>query len=86
MLSQIKALQAGESLAPKAEDLPRVYALQKYVISLVRPARDQSAHHSFRNFFQMRIDRQRQMEIAKRNQQRIKDPNFFPAAPRGDIA
>ncbi|KAK6373876.1 hypothetical protein LTS17_007845 [Exophiala oligosperma] len=64
---KIKALQAGESLAPKAEDLPRVYALQK-------------------NFFQMRIDRQRQMEIAKRNQQRIKDPNFFPAAPRGDIA
>ncbi|KAL6245235.1 hypothetical protein RBB50_008010 [Rhinocladiella similis] len=64
---KIKALRAAEGPGPKAEDLPRVYALQK-------------------NFFQMRIDRQRNMEIAKRNQQRIRDPNFFPAAPRGDIA
>ncbi|KIW10162.1 hypothetical protein PV08_11123 [Exophiala spinifera] len=64
---KIKALQAGEGLGSKAEDLPRVYALQK-------------------NFFQMRIDRQRNMEIAKRNQQRIRDPNFFPAPPRGDVA
>jgi hypothetical protein len=33
----------------------------------------------------MRIDRLRNIEVAKRNQQRIKDPNFFPAAPKGEI-
>ncbi|KAJ9612443.1 hypothetical protein H2200_004040 [Cladophialophora chaetospira] len=38
-----------------------------------------------RNFFQMRVDRVRNLEIAKRNQQRIKDPTFFPAAPKGDF-
>ncbi|KAK5250647.1 hypothetical protein LTS03_000228 [Exophiala xenobiotica] len=39
-----------------------------------------------KNFYQMRIDRIRNMEIAKRNQQRMKDPTLFPAAPKGDIA
>lgn len=39
-----------------------------------------------RNFYQMRIDRTRNLELAKRNQQRIRDPGFFPAPPKGDIA
>ncbi|OAG38398.1 hypothetical protein AYO21_07381 [Fonsecaea monophora] len=39
-----------------------------------------------KNFYQMRIDRLRNLEVAKRNQQRMKDPSFFPAAPKGDIS
>ncbi|KAK4940103.1 hypothetical protein LTR10_019732 [Elasticomyces elasticus] len=39
-----------------------------------------------KSFYQMRIDRIRNMEAAKRSQQRIKDPSFFPATPKGDIA
>lgn len=39
-----------------------------------------------RNFYQMRLDRRANMERAKREQARMKDPAFFPAAPAGDIA
>ncbi|ERF76040.1 hypothetical protein EPUS_01373 [Endocarpon pusillum Z07020] len=37
-----------------------------------------------RNFYQMRIDRIRNAEMAKRAQQRVKDPTFFPSAPKND--
>jgi hypothetical protein len=33
----------------------------------------------------MRLDRLRNIETAKRNAQRINNPTFFPAAPKGDI-
>lgn len=39
-----------------------------------------------RNFYQMRLDRRTNIEKAKREQARLKDPAFFPAAPKGDIA
>ncbi|KAK5100036.1 hypothetical protein LTR70_007998 [Exophiala xenobiotica] len=38
-----------------------------------------------RNFYQMRLDRRTNMEKARREQARMKDPTFFPAAPKGDI-
>ncbi|BCS29033.1 AAA-ATPase Vps4-associated 1 family protein [Aspergillus puulaauensis] len=38
-----------------------------------------------RNFYQMRIDRMRNMEAAKRNRQRLQDPSFFPSAPSGGL-
>ena len=47
--------------------------------------------HSFladsirRNFYQMRVDRLRNMDVARRSQQRIKDPNLFPSVPKGNV-
>ncbi|KAL4964779.1 AAA-ATPase Vps4-associated 1 family protein [Aspergillus stella-maris] len=38
-----------------------------------------------KNFYQMRIDRMRNMEAAKRNRQRLQDPSFFPSAPSGGL-
>ncbi|KAL4937534.1 VPS4-associated protein 1 [Aspergillus oleicola] len=38
-----------------------------------------------KNFYQMRIDRLRNMEAAKRNRQRLQDPSFFPSAPLGGL-
>jgi AAA-ATPase Vps4-associated protein 1 len=38
-----------------------------------------------RDFYRMRVERIRTAELAKRNQQRMKDPSFFPTAPRGDV-
>jgi hypothetical protein len=38
-----------------------------------------------RNFYQMRLDRLRNIETARRNQQRLKDPSFFPTAPKGEL-
>ncbi|KAF7589140.1 hypothetical protein BBP40_004710 [Aspergillus hancockii] len=36
-----------------------------------------------KNFYQMRIDRLRNLEAAKRNRQRLQDPSFFPSVPSG---
>ena len=33
----------------------------------------------------MRLDRLRNVELSKKNQQRLKDPNVFPSAPKGDL-
>ncbi|KAK1760140.1 VPS4-associated protein 1 [Echria macrotheca] len=34
-------------------------------------------------FYQQRVNRKRQVEIAKRNRERLQDPNFFPSVPKG---
>ncbi|OIW25558.1 DUF1742-domain-containing protein [Coniochaeta ligniaria NRRL 30616] len=36
-----------------------------------------------RMFYQQRLDRKRQAEIAKRNRERLRDPSFFPSVPKG---
>ncbi|CAL5873851.1 uncharacterized protein PFLUO_LOCUS8134 [Penicillium psychrofluorescens] len=38
-----------------------------------------------KNFYQMRVDRLRNIEMAKRNQERMKNPSLFPSVPTGDI-
>ncbi|KAL4785743.1 VPS4-associated protein 1 [Aspergillus varians] len=38
-----------------------------------------------KNFYQMRIDRMRNMEVAKRNRQRLQDPSLFPSVPSGGL-
>ncbi|RAL05799.1 AAA-ATPase Vps4-associated 1 family protein [Aspergillus ibericus CBS 121593] len=38
-----------------------------------------------KNFYQMRIDRMRNAEIAKRNRQRLQDPSLFPSVPTGGL-
>ncbi|KAI0856522.1 DUF1742-domain-containing protein [Xylaria cubensis] len=35
-----------------------------------------------RTFHQQRLDRKRQAEIAKRNRERLSNPNFFPSVPK----
>ncbi|KAJ5542166.1 hypothetical protein N7535_004589 [Penicillium sp. DV-2018c] len=37
-----------------------------------------------KNFYQMRIDRLRNIEMAKRNQERLKNPSLFPSVPSGN--
>ncbi|KAJ5881806.1 uncharacterized protein N7529_000478 [Penicillium soppii] len=36
-----------------------------------------------KNFYQMRTDRLRNIEMAKRNQERLKNPSLFPSVPSG---
>lgn len=61
---KVKALETKAE--PKADEGPRVFALQ-------------------RNFFQMRLDRRRNAEVAKRNRERLKNPTTFPSVPSGDL-
>ncbi|KAI0385619.1 DUF1742-domain-containing protein [Hypomontagnella monticulosa] len=56
--------KAEEKAPPKAEEEPRVFALQK-------------------TFYQQRLDRKRQAEMAKRNRERLSNPNYFPSVPKG---
>ncbi|KAI4870595.1 DUF1742-domain-containing protein [Hypoxylon rubiginosum] len=35
-----------------------------------------------RTFYQQRLDRKRQAEMAKRNRERLSNPNFFPSVPK----
>ena len=37
-----------------------------------------------RNFYQMRINRLRNIEMAKRNAERLRNPASFPSVPKGD--
>lgn len=41
--------------------------------------------NSCRNFYQMRIDRMRNAEMARRNRQRLQDPSLFPSVPTGGL-
>jgi hypothetical protein len=36
-----------------------------------------------RAFYQQRLDRKRNAEVAKRNRERLQNPNLFPAVPKG---
>ncbi|KAF9878240.1 hypothetical protein CkaCkLH20_04278 [Colletotrichum karsti] len=36
-----------------------------------------------KNFYGMRLEKKRQLEIAKRNRERLQQPNFFPSVPKG---
>ncbi|EEH18485.2 hypothetical protein PABG_07546 [Paracoccidioides brasiliensis Pb03] len=38
-----------------------------------------------KNFYQMRIDRIRKKEIARRNTERLKNPDLFPSTPKTDL-
>lgn len=42
-------------------------------------------HCLFRNFYQMRINRLRNIEMAKRNAERLRNPASFPSVPKGDL-
>ncbi|KAI3117530.1 hypothetical protein CBS147330_9456 [Penicillium roqueforti] len=37
-----------------------------------------------KNFYQMRIDRLRSIEMTKRNQERLRQPSLFPSVPSGN--
>ncbi|KAL0934551.1 uncharacterized protein CTRU02_211350 [Colletotrichum truncatum] len=36
-----------------------------------------------KNFYGMRLEKKRQLEIAKRNRERLQQPSFFPSVPKG---
>ncbi|PGH22965.1 hypothetical protein AJ80_03014 [Polytolypa hystricis UAMH7299] len=38
-----------------------------------------------KHFYQMRIDRIRNMEMAKRNRERLNNPSYFPSTPKSDV-
>ncbi|KAJ5711595.1 hypothetical protein N7488_005751 [Penicillium malachiteum] len=66
----------------KPDNSPRIFELHKYVLQLSPEA---SLLINYRNFYQMRIDRLRGIEMAKRNQERMKNPSLFPSVPTREL-
>lgn len=46
--------------------------------------RIKNAHVDCRSFYQMRLDKLRNAEVAKRNRERLNNPANFPSVPTGD--
>ncbi|KAI0479147.1 DUF1742-domain-containing protein [Xylariaceae sp. FL0804] len=67
-------------MPPKTEAEPRVFALQRS-ISIFWSCMP-SLMDFVRTFYQQRLDRKRQAEAAKRNRERLSNPNFFPSVPK----
>jgi hypothetical protein len=49
------------------------------------PLHDLMSNPRNRNFFAIRLEKKRQIELAKRNRERITQPNFFPSVPKGNL-
>ncbi|KAI1659075.1 DUF1742-domain-containing protein [Daldinia decipiens] len=73
-----------EKTPPKVEEEPRVFSLQK---SLVIPLFNHwlSILMTCRTFYQQRLDRKRAAEMAKRNRERLSNPNYFPSVPKDPL-
>ncbi|KAI8964728.1 DUF1742-domain-containing protein [Daldinia sp. FL1419] len=73
-----------EKTPPKVDEEPRVFSLQK---SLVIPLLNYwpSILMTCRTFYQQRLDRKRAAEMAKRNRERLSNPNYFPSVPKDPL-
>lgn len=85
LMVQINALVSKGSTAASDEG-PRIFALQKYRLDICRACRYQCANLlTDRAFYQRRLDRIRNAEVAKRNRERLKTPTLFPSVPSGNL-
>jgi hypothetical protein len=83
---QIKELSKKKDQA-RAEAGPRIYHLNKYVdchISHFKHLALSMVLIVYRNFYQMRLDKLRNAEIARRNRERLNNPANFPSVPSGN--
>ncbi|TGJ87251.1 hypothetical protein E0Z10_g1560 [Xylaria hypoxylon] len=64
----------------EVEEEPRVFALQR--LGIISRRDERIPLTPARVFYQRRLDRKRQAEIAKRNRERLHNPNFFPSVPK----
>ena len=68
----------------KPDEGPRTYSLHKSASTYPSP-KAPCINRMIRNFYQMRIDRLRNIQQAKRNQERLMDPTLFPSIPKNDL-
>jgi hypothetical protein len=66
---------------PKSGDLSEPHWRNESYLVAIMPALTSLYH---RAFYQQRLDRIRNAEVAKRNRERIKNPSTFPTVPSGD--
>jgi hypothetical protein len=64
------------------DDLPRIYSLQKLDSRCV--FWNEKLMWVYRSFYNKRLSRIRNAEMAKRTQEMIRNPSSFPSVPMGD--
>ncbi len=77
--------QTKDATSPTAEEEPRVFELKRprpQRHPLFPKAETSVLTNNHSTFYQQRINKKRQAEIAKRNRERIQDPSFFPSVPK----
>jgi hypothetical protein len=77
--AKIKELE--KKVEAVGEEESRIFTLNKHVPSLSgwQPS------NTPRSFYQQRMDRIRNAEQAKRNRERLRNPNLFPTVPNGNL-
>lgn len=81
-LRQIDSIKSAGT-ETKTADGPRIFELHKFV-SFIHICLIYTDKFN-RTFYQMRIDRLRGIEMAKRNQERMKNPSLFPSVPSREL-
>ncbi|KAJ5342023.1 hypothetical protein N7541_011147 [Penicillium brevicompactum] len=62
----------------------KIASIQKGSGTETKPDDSPRVFSLHKNFYQMRIERLRSIEMAKRNQERMKNPSLFPSVPTGN--
>ncbi|CAG7930895.1 unnamed protein product [Penicillium olsonii] len=62
----------------------KIASIRKDTSTEAKPDESPRVFSLHKNFYQMRIDRLRNIEMAKRNQERMKNPSLFPSVPSGN--
>ncbi|CAG8930902.1 unnamed protein product [Penicillium salamii] len=62
----------------------KIASIRKDTSTATKPDDSPRVFSLHKNFYQMRIDRLRNIEMAKRNSERLKNPSLFPSVPSGN--
>ncbi|KAJ6123834.1 hypothetical protein N7471_011151 [Penicillium samsonianum] len=83
--SKDKDKDASESNANDEKDRDdKIASIQKGSGTEIKSDDSPRVFSLHKNFYQMRIDRLRNIEMAKRNQERLRQPSLFPSVPSGN--
>lgn len=78
-LQEKEAEKPTTAAAEVEEEEPRLFELKRLTPPLQMPTLTLTSRSAF---YQQRLGRKRQIEMAKRNRERLQDPTFFPSVPK----
>lgn len=79
----VPASPASPAQASGGDNSPRIFMLKKYAL-LPCFLLSSSQLTVCRHFYQMRIEKMRNAEMAKRSRDRMRNPSLFPSVPSGN--
>ncbi|KGO68491.1 Protein of unknown function DUF1742, fungi [Penicillium italicum] len=82
---ETKDKDASDSIANDKKDRDdKIASIQKVSGTETKSDHSPRIFSLHKNFYRMRIDRLRNIEMAKRNQERLRQPSLFPSVPSGN--